>query len=68
MSKIKTILLTLTCGALFSGLFVTLNGGSLFASEEEPGGAKQFVGKVDIKNSPYFPQLDIYNMKSLTIY
>ena len=64
MSKIKSILLTLGCVALMGGLWATLNSNSLFASEEEPGGAKQFVGKVDIKNSPYFPQLDIYNMKS----
>ena len=64
MSKIKSILLTLGCVALMGGLWATLNSNSLFASEEELGGAKQFVGKVDIKNSPYFPQLDIYNMKS----
>ena len=64
MSKIKSILLTLACTALFGGLWATLNNTPLFAFEEPLGGAKQFVGKVDIKNSPYFPQLDIYNMKS----
>lgn len=34
----------------------TLNNKSL-------GGAAQYQGKLDVKNSPYFPQIDIYNLK-----
>ena len=63
MSKAKSLLLTLAFGALMGVLMTTINN-SLFASEDASGGAKQFIGKVDVKNSPYFPQLDIYNMKS----
>ncbi len=34
------------------------------ASTSSLGGARQFEGKMDIKNSPYFAQPDIYNLQS----
>lgn len=61
--KLKGIALGLVAGALLSAYsLVSAEQGDFGRDEAE--GAAQFVGKCDIKDSPYFPQLDIYNMKS----
>ena len=49
--------------AVVVGLNVSFAKSSEFG-KDEAAGAAQFTGKHDIKDSPYFPQLDIYNMKS----
>ena len=53
------------CGALFFGASTLLNSVTPTGdtTNSTGGGAAQFVGKQDIKSSPYFANPDIYNMK-----
>ena len=61
--KIKKIVLGLVMGALLSAYSVA-NSEQTDFGRDEAGGAAQFIGKCDINDSPYFPRLDFYNMKS----
>lgn len=61
----------LCCFVILAGTNYLLRqfSGSAAASTDaadagEPGGAAQFAGKHDIKDSPYFAHPDIYNMQS----
>ena len=67
----KTVIGGLCCLAILGGVNYLLNqygnAGIAIASDVSTsslGGARQFVGKLDIKSSPYFAQPDIYNMHS----
>lgn len=53
------------CGALFFGLSSLLNSVSPTGetTNSTGGGAAKYVGKHDIKSSPYFTAPDIYNMQ-----
>ena len=62
--QIKGFVLGALCCALLTGAYTLLNGGVIGFGNEEAAGAAQYVGKHDIKGSPYFAQPDIYNMKS----
>lgn len=64
MSKSKTILLSVLGLVLLCGLNFFITNNFSFASEDKLGGAKQFVGKHDIKASPYFAHPDVFNMQS----
>ena len=67
----KIIIGGLCCLAILGGVNYLLNqygnAGIAIASDVSTsslGGARQFEGKMDIKNSPYFAQPDIFNMQS----
>lgn len=62
----KIIVGLATCGAIFFGLNKLLSTGTTASctTNSTGGGAAQFVGKHDVKNSPYFAAPDIFNMKS----
>ena len=62
--QIKSFILGAACAALLTGVYTLINGGGIGLGNEEAAGAAQFIGKHDIKNSPYFTQLDIYNMEA----
>ena len=71
MNVRKTIIGGLCCLAILAGVNYLLNqygnAGIAIASDistSSLGGARQFEGKHDIKNSPYFAQPDIFNMQS----
>lgn len=68
MKSIKLILLVAFFGALLTGIYTLQNSHSVTGGDPlgtgAVGGSAQYVGKRDIKNSPYFPQLDFYNMQS----
>lgn len=67
MQSIKLILLVAFFGALLTGVYTLQNSHSATGDPlgtGAVGGSAQYVGKRDIKNSPYFPQLDFYNMQS----
>ena len=67
----KTIIGGLCCLTILGGVNFLLNqygnAGIAIASNVSTsslGSARQFEGKLDIKNSPYFAQPDIFNMQS----
>ena len=66
--NLKTAIAGALCGIVIAaGAFFLFNQHSVTASGDttaEIGGAAKFVGKHDIKGSPYFAQPDIYNMQS----
>lgn len=66
MKSFKIYLLAALCIALLAGVYTLQNNtppivGTNHADED---GADKYEGKYDISNSPYFKQLDIYNMQS----
>lgn len=68
MNSVKLILLTAFLGALLAGIYTLQNSAAPLAGEPvgtgSSGGSAQYIGKRDLKNSPYFPKLDFYNMQS----
>ena len=61
----KIIVGVAACGAILAGVSTLLGGtGEIFETTNSTGGgAAQYVGKHDIKNSPYFAAPDVYNMQ-----
>lgn len=57
---IKAFVLGAVCCACIVGAYTLVNLGMGMGN----GGAAQYIGKHDIKNSPYFVRPDVYNMKS----
>ena len=64
----KKLLVLLICLAgLCGGIFYLQNNSAVIgnnSTNQEEDGANQFVGKIDIKDSPYFKAADFDNMKS----
>lgn len=58
--NVKSFLLGAACCALVTGAVSLASAGMGLGG----AGAVQFEGKNDIKESPYFKQVDVYNMKS----
>ena len=64
MFNAKSFILGAACCALLTGLYSFINGAPLAFGSGEEDGAAQYVGKHDIKASPYFAHPDVYNMQS----
>ena len=61
----KSFFMGALCCALLTGCYTLINNvGAMGFGNEEEAGAAQYVGKHDIKDSPYFLNLDVYNMQN----
>lgn len=60
----KNIIICFFVAMFVSAAWTVFGNGNALAILDNDGGAVQYIGKHDIKNSPYFTAVDVYNLQS----